>query len=109
MVELLTARPYPCVELCGLLKEVKKVAGDLDKPEKERANNKIKGFRSVLKDGAAEADYFRRMIVEDDKELNSLLGKHETLIKIANKTVKINTALDKIELIEFHRRTKGSE
>lgn len=109
VVELLTARPYPCVELCGLLKEVKKVAGDLDKPEKERANNKIKGFRSVLKDGAAEADYFRRMIVEDDKELNSLLGKHETLIKIANKTVKINTALDKIELIEFHRRTKGSE
>lgn len=107
VVELLTDRPYPCAELDGLLKEVKKVARDLDKPAKERANNKIKGFRSVLKDGAAEADYFRRMIVEDDKELNALLGSHETLVKLENKTVKMDTALDKIELIEFYRGAKG--
>ncbi|HNU53495.1 MAG TPA: hypothetical protein PK046_02400 [Candidatus Syntrophosphaera sp.] len=106
MVELLTARPYSLADLDGLLKEVKKVAKDLDRPEKERANNKIKGFRSVLKDGTAEADYFRKMIVGNDEELNSLFGKHETLGKITNKTVIKNKALDIIELIEFYRQPK---
>lgn len=105
-VELLTARPYSLSDLNSLLKEVKQVAKDLDKPEKERANNKIKGFRSVLKDGIAEADYFRKMIVGNDKEVDSLFGEHETLGKITNKTVMKNKALDKIELIEFYRQLK---
>ena len=107
VVELLSDRPYPNSELSTLLNSVKEVAKDLDKPESERANNKIKGFRSVLKDGHAEVEYFKSMIVQDDEKLKAFFGLHTELGGQGDKKVLLNTALDKIELIEFYRSESG--
>ncbi len=109
VVELLSDRPYLNSELSTLLNSVKEVARDLDKPESERANNKIKGFRSVLKDGHAEVEYFKSMIVRDDEKLKDFFGPHMELGRQGDRKVLLNTALDKIELIEFYRSKPGRE
>lgn len=109
VLELLSDRPYPNSELSTLLNSVKEVAKDLDKPESERANSKIKGFRSVLKDGHAEVEYFKSMIVRDDEKLKDFFGPHTELGRQRDRKVLLNAALDKIELIEFYRSKPGRE
>lgn len=102
-VELLCGRPYHYRDASSLADQVRRVAAEMDKPEQEIANNKIKSYRSVLKNGCRETVYFREMILGDN-ELGELLEAHSSGVTIEGNLVKTNHALDRIELLEFYRK-----
>jgi hypothetical protein len=107
VTELLSARPYSLPETKDLLEAVQNMASKLDSPEEEAANNKIKGYRSILKNGKAEVDYYNEMLLDDEKgkQLMSFFGQHELIYEELNKErVYLNSSLDKVELLEFYRK-----
>jgi hypothetical protein len=107
VTELLSARPYLLHETKALLDTVQSMASKLDSPEEEAANNKIKGYRSILKNGKAEVDYYNEMLLDDEKgkQIKEFIGTHQVIIEEENKErVYLNSSLDRIELLEFYRK-----
>jgi len=107
VTELLSARPYSLPETNALLEAVQNMASKLDSPDEEAANNKIKGYRSVLKNGIAEVDYYNEMLLNDEKgkQLKRFFGQHKLIYNELNKKkVYLNSSLDRIELLEFYRK-----
>lgn len=97
ITELLTKRPYSLAEAGALLKNIKELAAMLDKPEGEAANNKIKSYRSVLKNGYRDLEFYNKMISKD--ELSSFFEYHEP-----KANMRIDSSLDLIELLEIYRK-----
>ena len=104
MIDLLSKRPYRSEELSLILKQVKAIAKKLDKSmdnkktDNEIANNKIKTYRSALKNGYRDLEYLRERLMQDDALLNEFLVYEKPVDGI-----RLDASLDKIELIDFYR------
>ena len=63
-------------------------------------------FRSV-KGGYAETQYYTKMLLSDKTELAKFVGKYQIITDATGHEIRLNSALDKIELLEFYRENKG--
>lgn len=101
-VEILSKRPYNKPDLTKLREEVSRIAKDLDSDNPKVSNNKIKTYRSVLKNGYRDVKYMRKMLgIDEDNELSGFLSYNAP-----QKNYRIDNSLDKIELIDFYRTQK---
>ena len=107
ITEILSLRPYSLSKTSELVQEVEAMAELLDDPKEEAANNKIKGYRSIVKGGSAETEYFTKMLLSEKPELTNFVGKYQIISDVAGHEIRLNSALDKIELLEFYRDNKG--
>jgi hypothetical protein len=106
VLEILSARPYPFQAVPVLIQTVSSMASKLDSETENIGNNKIKGYRIMLKQGKEATDYHTEMLLKEKDDITRFLGGYEN-IPSPNSTDQIqiwqNTALDKIELLEFYR------
>ncbi len=107
ITEILSLRPYSLSKTNELIKEVEAMAELLDDPKEEAANNKIKSYRSIVKGGYAETQYYTKMLLSDKTELAKFVGKYQIITDATGHEIRLNSALDKIELLEFYRENKG--
>jgi len=111
VTEILSSRPYRAADTREILDEIQQMAKMLDDPRKEAANNKIKGYRSVIKNGGLETDFFTKMLLVGDsyEKLKWFIGESTVVSRDDNSEIILNAALDKIELLDFYRQNKGKE
>lgn len=111
VTEILCLRPYSLNATQYILKEVKDMAEKFDDPKMEAANNKVKGYRSVIKNGKSEVDFYTKMLLagEQYKELKDFMGSYTEICDQTGNKILLNAALDKIELLEFYRMKKDKE
>ena len=111
VTEILSSRPYRAADTRAILNEVMEMAEMLDDPKKEAANNKIKGYRSVIKNGGLETDFFTKMLLVGDsyEKLKGFIGESTVVSRDDDSEIILNAALDKIELLDFYRQNKGKE
>lgn len=109
VTEILCLRPYSLEATQKLLQEVVDMAEKLDDPKKETANNKVKGYRSVLKNGEAEVGFYSKMLLAGEQELKDFMCSYTSVIHKASHKILLNSALDKIELLEFYREKNEKE
>ncbi|MDI3504069.1 MAG: hypothetical protein PWP64_1005 [Candidatus Cloacimonadota bacterium] len=102
IVEILSKRPYTNPDLTELREEVTQIAQDLDRDEAQVSNNKIKSYRSTLKNGYRDVEYMRKMLgINEDMELSRFFVYSKPI-----NNIRIDNSLDKIELIDIYRTTK---
>jgi hypothetical protein len=96
--EILSKRPYTAEDLQAMLSEIKSTAKKLDEPDAKFANNKIKTYRSALKNGYRDVEFIRNILLKDDKELLGFLPYRKP-----QNGLRLDSSLDKIEIIDFYR------
>jgi len=99
ITEVLTKRPYSLADAQALLEKVMKMAKMLDKPEKEAANNKIKSYRSILKNGYRDLEFYNKMLLDDESDLKDFFGYQKP-----KDYIRLDAALDSIELLDIYRK-----
>src|SRR5690606_27594553 len=65
MTEVLSMKPYTGAEIKTLLSYVLDLANALDSPDAKIANNKIKTYRSALKNGYKDVEFLRDLLFKD--------------------------------------------
>jgi len=98
MTEVLSMKPYTGAEIKTLLSYVLNLANALDSPDAKIANNKIKTYRSALKNGYKDVEFLRDLLFKDDELLKAVF----TYEKPEN-GLRLDSSLDKIEIIDFYR------
>ncbi|MCK9335371.1 MAG: hypothetical protein PHU99_09450 [Candidatus Cloacimonetes bacterium] len=98
MTEVLSMRPYTSEALTALLSDVQYLAKALDSADAKIANNKIKTYRSALKNGYKDVEFLREILFKDDTSLDTVL-EYEPPIN----GLRLDSSLDKIEIIDFYR------
>ena len=99
ITEVLTKRPYSLADAKALLGKTIGMAKMLDNTEEEAANNKIKSYRSILKNGYRDLEFYRDMILDGESALRDFFGYQKP-----KDNIRLDAALDSIELMEIYRK-----
>jgi hypothetical protein len=104
ITEIMSLRPYSKGDLEDMITRIEKIAYELDKEDSKISNGKIKTYRSVLKNGYKDLEFFREMLMTKDELLAKFLE-----YEAPQNGVRLDPSLDKIELIDFYRYSQKKE